>query len=528
MAMQALPTRTISVYLLRAPIRSAKDALREDPDSLEQHRVTGLGDDAILFVRRTPPLPPKWSEFFARELEPPLDLKRPSIAAVLLVKASSRLFAITFGSGGRFMLALESYERNFGLRVAANSVEPDRIRSVQSRTFIDTALQVQRQVAEVSDIVGLQMDVQRDLLTRLEGSVRPGALGKRIAGSDSVRLTESMRPRQVKTVCSQLLRASRQEGYKARYPWIDWLGEVTDLDERATLEAEVLERLLAGEFDRFDVYPPEMVNEDIVDFKTRRGTVVMEPTRAVLAKTVERIGAKDPAALGEALKRAPIAARNEDGELVRRWSWWECLYYEHRSAGRAIVLDRGTFFRVKREDALAINDFAASLEPSGLELPDARHREIEPSYNPRVAEERGDLLLLDKDFARPIPGESQVEICDLFSDTGHLIHVKRRKGGSAGLSHLFAQASVSSRLLRTAPEFASQLREKLGSRADRLADPPRAVDHPVVLAVILTAESKGEGAAALPFFSKVFLRQNVQAMRTMGFTVHFDEIPAPL
>jgi uncharacterized protein (TIGR04141 family) len=144
-----------------------------------------------------------------------------------------------------------------------------------------------------------------------------------------------------------------------------------------------------------------------------------------------------------------------------------------------------------------------------------------------VAEERRDLLLLDKDLARPIPGESQVEICDLFSDAGHLIHVKRRKGGSAGLSHLFAQASVSSRLLRSAPEFAKQMREKLGDRAGCLADPPRASDHPVVLAVILAAESKGEGASALPFFSKVFLRQNVQAINTMGFAVHFDEIAAP-
>jgi uncharacterized protein (TIGR04141 family) len=490
--------------------------------------VRGLGDDATLYVRRTPPLPPKWTEFFGEELEPHLELKRATFAAVLLVKARGRLFAITFGSGGRFMLALDSYERNFGLRVAANSVEPDRIRSVQSRTFIDTALQVQRQVAEVSDIVGLQMDVQRDLLTRLEGSVRPDALGKRIAGADSVRLTEAMRPRQLKKICAQLLEASRQEGYKTRYPWIDWLAEVTDLDERAELEAEVLEQLLAGEFDRFDVYPPEMVNEDIVDFTTRRGTVVMEPTRALLGATVERIGATDPVILGEALKRMHITARDEDGEPVRRWSWWECLYYEHRRQGPAIVLDRGSFFRVKHEDARAISDFAKALGPSGLELPDARYREVEPAYNPRVAQERKDLLLLDKDFARPIPGESQVEICDLFSDAGHLIHVKRRKGGSAGLSHLFAQASVSSRLLRSAPEFSKQMREKLGDRADRLADPPRASDHPVVLAVILAAESTGEGASALPFFSKVFLRQNVQAINTMGFTVHFDEISAPL
>jgi uncharacterized protein (TIGR04141 family) len=525
---EEIPNQTISVYLIRRSVKDAKQALREDPDGLEQHRVVGLGEDAVLYVRRRPPTPPGWSDFFAGTLAPPLELKRSTFAAVLIVSASRRLFAITFGAGARFMLALESTERNFGLRVAANSVDPDQLRSVQSRSFVDTALLVHRQVAEVSDIVGLQMDVQRDLLTRLEGSVRPDALGKRIAGSDSVRLTDSLRPKQLKSVCSELLRSSKGDGYKRRYPWIDWLAEVTDPEELASLETEVLEHLLAGDFARFDVYPPEMVTEEIVDFKTRRSTVVMEPTRTLLEKTVERIGARAPADLGEALRHLYIAARDQDGEVIKRWSWWECLYFEQRSAGRAIVLDRGTFFRVKREDALTINDFAASLEPSGLDLPVARRAETEPAYNARVAHERDDLTLLDRQLVRPIPGESQIEICDLFAANGALIHVKRRKGGSSALSHLFAQAAVTSRLLRNEPDFAVQVRAQLGPFAASLGDPPRPAENPVVLAVILPAESAGEGAAALPFFSKVFLRQNVQALQAMGFAVYFDEITAPM
>jgi uncharacterized protein (TIGR04141 family) len=109
-----------------------------------------------------------------------------------------------------------------------------------------------------------------------------------------------------------------------------------------------------------------------------------------------------------------------------------------------------------------------------------------------------------------------------------MIHVKRRKGGSAGLSHLVGQALVSSRLLINAPKFAPQMRTQLGDWAEAIKDPPRPRDHPVVLAVILAAESSGEGARGLPFFSKVFMRQNVQQLRSMRFKVHYDEIAAPI
>jgi uncharacterized protein (TIGR04141 family) len=170
------PTRTVSVYLLRKHVKEAADALNVEPTSLANHSIRGL-KDATLYVSKSPSRPPKWADIFADSADPPLGLKRPTFGAVLLVKASKRLFALTFGSG-RHLLEYGAYERNFGLRVALNLVNPDQIRSAQSRTFVDTALQVRRQVAEPSDIVGLELDVQRDLLTTLEGSVERGGISR--------------------------------------------------------------------------------------------------------------------------------------------------------------------------------------------------------------------------------------------------------------------------------------------------------------------------------------------------------------
>ena len=200
--------------------------------SSDQHSIQGV-KGATLYVLRSPSRPPKWADIFAGHAAPALTLKRPTFGAVLLVPASRRLFALTFGSG-RHLLEHHSYERNFGLRVALNLVDPDRIRSAQSRTFVDTALQVRRQVAEPSDIVGLELDVQRDLLTTLEGTIARGGVGKRVSGADAARFTESMEAKNIPSVCQNLYRASQKTTYKSRYPWIDWISPVVDPDEESS------------------------------------------------------------------------------------------------------------------------------------------------------------------------------------------------------------------------------------------------------------------------------------------------------
>lgn len=519
------PTRTISIYLLRDHITDAGEALDADPSSLETHAVKGL-KDARLYVSRSPARPPKWVDMFAGSAEPPLNLKRPSYGAVLLLEAGARYFALTFGSG-RHLLAYRSYERNFGLRVALNLVDPDRVRSANSRTFVDSALQVSRQIAEPSDIAGLEVDVQRDLLTRLEGSITRKDLGKRVAGADAARLTRPMEVKQIRSICSGLYKVSKESTYKKRYGWIDWVKEVTNPDEEESLNNEALELLLEGAVDRFDIYPPEMVSEDVVEYGTKRDTTVMEPTRELLKATIAHSGASDPESLAYYLQHRYIKALNEEGVEVKRWSWWDCLYYEHRGAVGTVILDRGVWLRVKRDDAQAIHDFIAGVPPSGLILPTAERSEIEKHYNERAAAS-GNFRLLDRKLIKPIPSESPIEVCDLFAKEGAMVHVKRRKGGSSGLSHLFGQAFVSSKLLVTAPAYAPAVRKLLTDWGGSMKDPPRPIDHPIVLAVILASESSGEGAVALPFFSKVFMRQNVQQIQAMGFKVFYDEIPAPM
>jgi hypothetical protein len=58
-----------------------------------------------------------------------------------------------------------------------------------------------------------------------------------------------------------------------------------------------------------------------------------------------------------------------------------------------------------------------------------------------------------------------------------------------------------------------------------VGEPARAADHSIVLALITNNAATGDVASGLPFFTKVFLRQNVRRLQNMGFLVCLDEVP---
>jgi uncharacterized protein (TIGR04141 family) len=96
------------------------------------------------------------------------------------------------------------------------------------------------------------------------------------------------------------------------------------------------------------------------------------------------------------------------------------------------------------------------------------------------------------------------------------------------MSHLIAQAAVSADLILADNAFRDELRAKLrddGRGFEKLVrEPAQSADHPLVLALITNVAATGDVAGGLPFFTKVFLRQNVRRLQQMGFTVYLDEV----
>jgi len=487
-------------------------------EGLATYDVAAGPTTGTLYVSSTPASPPDWTRLFAGSTDRPLDIQRPNFGAVFLLKASSRWFAVTFGTG-RHLIEPGCFERRFGLKAALNLVDPGALRSAQSRTLDDSALHIRRQSSRLNDIIGLDVNMDRDLLVDLAGATGAGEIGKRISGTDPARLTDEFDLRDLKSRCTALLRASKKKTYRQHFSWVDKVEPLQDPGSVAKLDVEAAGRLLRLDLSGIDIYPPEIVDETITAFRTPTGTMIMEPEPPWLKRVVTKIAAPDAETLQQRLERLQLKALNGDGDVVKSWSIWECLYLEARIDGQIHVLDRGSWYRVERSFAKAVNDFVATLQPSGLTLPKALRNEVEGAYNARVAASVPELLLADKDLVRPVPGESRIEVCDLFGDQGHMIHVKRRKGGSSALSHLFGQALVSGLLLAREPQYVDAVRQMLAKQGRNLPSRVKPTDYPIVLALMMPELTGNQGN--LPFFSKVNLREHARPLQTAGFAVFF-------
>ena len=518
-------TWSVSILLLKTTHQDPDVVFGAELEGLETYEVTAGRTTGTLYVSSTSATPPEWTRLFDGGTDRPLQLTRPSFGAVFLLKASGRWFAVTFGTG-RYLLEPDCFVRQFGLKAALNMVDPAALRTAQSRTFDDSALHIVRQSSRLNDIAGLDVNVDRDLLVNLAGATAGGQVGKRISGSDAARLTDAFKLRELNSRCAALFAAHKKKDYRKNFAWVDKVQRVEDPTEIGALDVQAAGRLQQLDLTGVDVYPPELVDETITEFRTPSGTTIMEPDSDWLRRLITKITAADGPALKQELSRLQLAGLDGNGDIVKKWSVWDCLYLEAKAGKNTHVLDRGDWFVVEREFAKRVNSFVAELKPSGLNLPKAKRNEVEGAYNERVAGSEPGLILADKQLVTPIPGESRIEVCDLLSAQGHMIHVKRRKGGSSALSHLFGQALVSGLLLAREPQYVAAFRAMLASQGHSLPSAVTPPQHPIVLALMMPKLTGKQGG--LPFFSKVNLREHIRPLQTAGFEVFLDEIEAPI
>jgi uncharacterized protein (TIGR04141 family) len=113
----------LTVSLLKEEL-GREDALR-DRDALTGYRVPEIDKRRhSLFAASKPPHPPPWAKYLSPHVSGDLaGLNTSSAAAVLLLEAAGRIFAITLG-GGRHLIEPDSYVQDFGLKVVLNTVGP--------------------------------------------------------------------------------------------------------------------------------------------------------------------------------------------------------------------------------------------------------------------------------------------------------------------------------------------------------------------------------------------------------------------
>jgi uncharacterized protein (TIGR04141 family) len=514
------PRREKLTWWLLKSDRSREDVLADDA-AVSEHVVSGLTTTRpSLFIKATPPHPPRWMSYLAPHVRGGLaNLWAASSGAVLVVETASRIFAVTFGQG-RHLLNTSAFEPDFGLKVVLNTVSPDQLKSVDAKTVEDNTLHTRREVSRNSSFSAFGLDVSRDLVRAVTGKPLDESLAPWLTGSDSLGIPTRASVRDLPALGELLLGAYQAEDYKKHFDFIDFLRPEKNPARKLELEALLVEALRSENLADIHLAAPEPL--DWSDMDGFRFSIQPASERNDSDPRITHyLATTDRNELTvETLRRDKMLAISaSSGFAQHSWPVFECLVYEVELEGQLFVLSGGDWFRVNLEFKDRVYEDVGNWTTPMQGLPDADAGTTEDAYNLKAAGAL-DALCLDKQLVYD-GGPDRMEICDVLTRTGGFMHVKHR-GSSSTLSHLFAQGLNSAERFLQDADFRVKAREVASALNPEFAavfpdSRPDPNAHEITF-VVITRSRRGT-LLTLPFFSVVSLRAAALRLRALGFRV---------
>lgn len=516
--------------LLQTPYRTAK----------KYDLVEAWGLEGAIFVKDSKGKRPDWSKNLdALHGSQISDLNTLSASAVLFVKISKRTVAFVFGYG-RYLLDDAAMRSDFGIKTALNTLNNKTLRSVDLYSLEQDPMLKRTQALRASNINAFGIDVSRDILKAVTGEPSSGIPWHTIHGSGAqYSFTAQIRNlTELKNIASDLSAHYDKQTYKTDFEWVDNIQRVRNDALTAALDG-----LLVAALNSSATPPIELTLPHIVDWDLIAG---FSFTNAK-TKTKPMLSASDyfsvNPAMGHTLERLKsnrIFLFDVHGN-ESSYSVYNCIYFECTYHGKVYVLFSKDWFTIDQKFMARIDKAIGTVPVSTLTFPQVKTEflagtgkkvgsspvlkvEAEGDYNARVSANLG-YHLLDKKLVKPRTGASPIELCDLLTNNLELIHAKHRKGGSAGLSHMFAQGRIAAELLLSDQEFRKDAKTKLPHGVKSLIDASRCDPgkHEVVFLVL--GDSPADVKQKLPFFSKVNLWLTYQSLSQRNFKVSITGAP---
>ena len=519
-----MASHTFTIFLLKTGLSAISDAIDQDKNPSE-HQISGLdGITGSLFLGEQNRSTPDWVSMIQPFLSDAIpQVISASRSAVLIATHGGRSFAFVFGHG-RSLLKATAWERGFGLKVTLNRVDPDGLRSIDSKTYEDLVVSTRRQTSRTSSLNSFELDVGRALVRGVAGNAAGTTVFKRFVGSDALRVTTDLSFSDLPQLLGEILTAYSSTAYQTNFGWIDNIREA-DPSKHITLDGLLVAALRATGLTDAYLAPADIVNWDDIEEFNYTGGRQSDNSDDISIEVYLGIVARRPSLIDvDLLKRHRVRVRYT-GETTFRdeWSIYDCLVWETRHAGKRYTLFDGRWFEISSSYSTTIDAFVSRISGSANPVPllDVNAGEGEGDYNERVA--NGDpnrFAMLDRVNFKPTGSNTTIEFCDLLTDDRRLVHVKKRSA-SATLSHLFSQGTVSGDLFLNDPKLRTSVRKKLrilGKASHATSIPkgrPVASDFEVVYAVI-AKPVRGQWPPPLPFFSAVNLMHHGSRIEGFG------------
>jgi uncharacterized protein (TIGR04141 family) len=519
-------TQKLSIRLLRGSVEPP-DAVRDGVDLTDWPQLEGSKIDLGTMGGNTP----KWAKLLNLSESEKARVYNNTAFGLLFLKASDRWFVLSFGMG-HVRLDPAKIEQDFGLKVVLNTVDPKQLKSADVRTPDENTLSRRSQTSRGSDQTAFAIDIERDIVRGLAGSPKDTVFGSRVAGSDALALDRKVELADLPTVCAQAYAHYQKTDYKTDFGWIDQIQHVRDESLIAALDdllAAVVDAALKGTPPNHlhlaypVIYDPERAT--YIRYKGFRSRDVFPDLHLAgyLGELAEHGASCYASSDLQNHKVHEVDDQGKDrGEI---WKVRDCFVFETEFNAETYVLSGGRWYKLSKD---LVTEVEAFFQRATLTtLPAALAHENEETYNQRIGALGGDLLCLDRRLIKPPGASSPIEACDFLGHDSRIIHVKDRTSSSR-LSHLFAQGTVSARVLKMEGAARDQLRSAIATvegatgaagfqaLVPASADPFHAGTFTVVYAVLVDNEQP-----QLPFFSLISFRQAARELEALGYQYAF-------
>lgn len=504
----------LSILLIKK--NTPADLIIKPLDDVRSERIGG----SIFYYKNSFTTSPKWVEkFFNNQLVCSEHLKTTSAAGVLIVDRAyedeNRTFAVCFGYG-RSLLLPACVEERFGLITALNSVNPQELRSLDISRLDANALKNRIQSSKLAGIADFDFDIEKSLLRQATGLSNDEEMGKSVSGSDSFSLSVEADMNSIGEVLDRCYDKYKSEEYRGAFSWIDHIMPLKKGELIETLDGLLLEKIQdEGDQSTWLAVPDIIDWEGISVLKYEENGVEHED---ILMETF-----RDEVLHGRELtipylKHKYVSAYNDNGELCNKWSYYRCVYSEIEYEQKLYMLNAGNWYQVENDYKSQIENTYNNAPLSKLALIEYNHDD-EGAYNEALANSNPSFSLMDKKLIPSGVAGNSIEFCDVYDQSGRMIHVKKY-GGSQVIGHLFNQGQVSARML-----FDQSFRTEVNNRLPAGWGIPMNGFNPSAYEVVYGIISKKRDSRPhIPFFSMVVFHDIYQTLRGFGYEVKLKAI----
>ena len=316
---------------------------------------------------------PQWVGVLNGALQNPnaLSLIGASPAALLVVRRGPETFVLPFGHAW-MKLDDDWKEKDFGRRVALNSIRPDKLVEIEIEQVFAKWHVARERAPRASAVDEFGVEFDRDLVASIGGLPLQKIFGKKLRGGTSLRVdVEFSTLGDVLDRSSQLFKST---AYRKHWPDIDNLSVVADQDLIDKLEGRFDEELKDGTAEKkLVMFAPTYLREEVDAIDSYVfGRMTKAPVTVPYLFVQSWLSYLEREELEKTVSEAKVTSvhlLDNDNAPFSRYSVFQCFGYELSFGGKHYILSSGVWWEVSQDFLTKVNQEVTGLRPPPSSCP---------------------------------------------------------------------------------------------------------------------------------------------------------------